>query len=151
LFTAASFTENNIQTWIKTNLEAARQVGKRALILGVPAEQETTSDQVMARHFAPLEAVLPRCALIAHQGGIGTTALALRAGTPMLICPGAHDQFDTARRATHLGVDRAEKLARELEALIQDAALKVRLAQWRDELQRHNGVVAASDAIESLL
>jgi UDP:flavonoid glycosyltransferase YjiC (YdhE family) len=32
-----------------------------------------------------------------HQGGIGTTAQALRAGRPMLIVPFSHDQPDKRR------------------------------------------------------
>jgi UDP:flavonoid glycosyltransferase YjiC (YdhE family) len=48
-------------------------------------------------------ACCPILPLLAHHGGIGTTAEALRAGTPQLIVPLAHDQFDNAARVTALG------------------------------------------------
>ncbi|MEO7577512.1 MAG: nucleotide disphospho-sugar-binding domain-containing protein [Massilia sp.] len=38
-----------------------------------------------------------------HHGGIGTTAEALRAATPQLIVPLAHDQFDNGARVAALG------------------------------------------------
>lgn len=46
---------------------------------------------------APHEALLPRCAAVMHHGGAGTTAAALRAGTPQLVCPLHFDQFTWVR------------------------------------------------------
>jgi spore coat polysaccharide biosynthesis predicted glycosyltransferase SpsG len=47
---------------------------------------------------------MPRASVVVHQGGIGTTAEALRSGRPMLVVPFAHDQYDNAERVRRLGV-----------------------------------------------
>ena len=49
---------------------------------------------------------MPRASVIVHQGGIGTTGQALRAGRLMLIVPFGQDQPDNARRCERLGVAR---------------------------------------------
>jgi hypothetical protein len=78
----------------------------------------------------PLSFCSPRCSLnataIVHHGGIGTTALALRAGKPMLVIPGEYSQSDTAARLERLGVARVilrtqfngASVAAELSALL---------------------------------
>ncbi len=40
----------------------------------------------------PHQLLLPRCALLLHHGGSGTTAAALQCGTPQLVCPLQFDQ-----------------------------------------------------------
>jgi len=56
--------------------------------------------------------LLPHVAALVHHGGIGTTAEALRAGTPQLVVPLAHDQFDNAARVRALGVGASLNAAR---------------------------------------
>src|SRR5206468_2618186 len=62
--------------------------------------------------YVPLRAVLPRVAALVHHGGIGTTAEALRAATPQLVAPLAHDQFDNAARVTALGAGHGLRAAK---------------------------------------
>jgi UDP:flavonoid glycosyltransferase YjiC (YdhE family) len=50
------------------------------------------------------EALFPRCAVIVHHGGAGTTAAALRAGVPQVVVPHAADQPYWGRRMADLGV-----------------------------------------------
>ena len=52
----------------------------------------------------PLEAIMPRCALLVHHAGAGTCSCALRAAVPQLLCPVLFDQFGWAERLVHLGV-----------------------------------------------
>lgn len=47
--------------------------------------------------------LFPRARLVVHQGGINTTAEALRAGRPMVVVPFGHDQYDNAVHAERLG------------------------------------------------
>ena len=56
--------------------------------------------------YAPHNLVMPRASVIVHQGGVGTTAQALRAGRPTLVVPFGVDQPDNARRVVELGVGR---------------------------------------------
>ena len=50
-----------------------------------------------------------------QHGGMGTTAQALRAGVPQLVCPFFGDQFDNGQRLKRLGVARVLRLKRYTE------------------------------------
>ncbi|KAG8368757.1 hypothetical protein BUALT_Bualt15G0079100 [Buddleja alternifolia] len=52
----------------------------------------------------PYNWLFPRCAAVIHHGGSGSTAAALRAGIPQIICPFILDQFYWAERMFWLGV-----------------------------------------------
>ncbi|GAA1481472.1 glycosyltransferase [Gordonia sinesedis] len=73
--------------------------------------------------------ILPRCQAIVHHGGAGTTAAALRAGLPMLICSVTADQPFWGARVRELGVGdhmryrtlTADALAAGLAVLARDS------------------------------
>lgn len=48
--------------------------------------------------------LFPKCSLIIHHGGSGTTAAALQSGIPQVICPFVLDQFYWAERMAWIGV-----------------------------------------------
>ncbi|KAG9456864.1 hypothetical protein H6P81_001372 [Aristolochia fimbriata] len=48
--------------------------------------------------------LFPRCQIVVHHGGSGSTAAALYAGTPQIICPFMLDQFYWAEKMSWLGV-----------------------------------------------
>jgi rhamnosyltransferase subunit B len=115
-------------------LAAVKHLRCRAIFLTrdrsqVPAQLPAS---VLWQSYAPLTALLPRSAALVHHGGIGTTAEALRAGTPQLVIPFAWDQFDNGRRVSTLGVGSvihaqrlsARKLARRLGALCADSSVQ---------------------------
>ncbi|XP_058074849.1 uncharacterized protein LOC131223442 isoform X2 [Magnolia sinica] len=52
----------------------------------------------------PYSWLFPRCAVAIHHGGSGSTAAAVHAGTPQIICPFMLDQFYWAERMFWLGV-----------------------------------------------
>lgn len=120
-------------------LAAARQLGRRAIFLTreqaqVPAALPPT---VLWQPYVPLARLLPRSAALIHHGGIGTTAEALRAGTPQVVLPFGWDQYDNGARVSALGVGwmlrrksrRAQRLARELAALIGPEGVRPRCEQ----------------------
>src|SRR5262249_28459461 len=84
------------------SLRAAQRLGNRAILVtrrdpgNVPAGP--LPDGVAVFEYAPFSALFPRAAAIVHQGGIGTTGQALRAGRPMLVVPFGFDQPDNADR-----------------------------------------------------
>jgi len=53
---------------------------------------------------APHDKLFPRCSVIVHHGGMGTTAAAMRAGTPQVIFPHVADQPFVANRVFSLGL-----------------------------------------------
>ncbi|CAO2820758.1 unnamed protein product [Amaranthus hypochondriacus] len=52
----------------------------------------------------PYSWLFPKCVTVIHHGGSGSTAAALRAGIPQVICPFMLDQFYWAERMCWLGV-----------------------------------------------
>ena len=108
---------------------------------------------------APHQLLFPRASAVVHQCGAGTTAQALRSGRPTLLVPHGHDQFDNARRISKLGVARtvfpaeyrAERVARDLGALLRDASYRERAAAIAAIVREERGAEAAADAIERAL
>src|SRR5262249_14925638 len=97
--------------------EAARSLGRRAglpvgedglsPVAGVPpAAHAPAGTPIVSLAYAPHSELLPRAAAVVHQGGVGTTAQAMRAGRPMLVVPFSHDQPDNAERLRRKGVAR---------------------------------------------
>lgn len=145
IFVAASF--GGTEEWAGECEHAAQKLGKRAILLG--ARQNLLHKQILKCDFAPLEALLPRALCLIHAGGIGTLALGLRAGVPMLLAPHAHDQFDNARRAGKLGLARIRQrgaLATQIDALLGDSELQKRLEKAQSRLE--NGAMRAAEALE---
>jgi rhamnosyltransferase subunit B len=116
------------QAFFSTALAAATDLGRRAIFLTRERAQVPAGlpPSVMWQPYVPLSALLPHVAVLVHHGGIGTTAEALRAGTPQLVAPFAWDQFDNGARVAALGAGlvlparklRERPLTRALQALL---------------------------------
>lgn len=114
--------------YFQAALEATAALGRRAIFLTPHRAQlpATLPPFILQQDYVPLRRLLPHLALLAHHGGIGTTAEALRAGVPQLVVPLAHDQFDNAMRVRALGAGaslpaarvEAARLARGLARLL---------------------------------
>ncbi len=116
------------------SLAAARQTGCRAVLLigrdqrNAPAT--SVPDTIFVAEYAPYSELFSRASATVHQGGVGTTAQALRAGRPMIVVPWSHDQPDNGMRVQRLGVGRViprrkygrDRIARELEMLLGQTA-----------------------------
>ncbi|MBQ5946652.1 glycosyltransferase [Massilia sp. ST3] len=103
--------------------QALRTLGLRGLFLTPQRDQLPASlpDDILWQDYVPLKALLPHVAALTHHGGIGTTAEALRAGTPQLVVPLAHDQFDNAARVVALGAGASLHAARVTPARMAQA------------------------------
>jgi rhamnosyltransferase subunit B len=140
------------------SVNAAKKIGVRALLLvgkqfrNVP---DNLPEGIMAFDYAPYSLVFPHAAAIVHQGGIGTTSEALRAGCPMLVVPFAFDQPDNAFRVTQLGVARtlypsrytAKRVVKNLRILMEDQDYTERAFQVGNQVKSENGVQEACNAI----
>jgi UDP:flavonoid glycosyltransferase YjiC (YdhE family) len=142
--------------------EAAKRLGRRAVLLvgrGTANRPQLLPDGVAAFDYAPFSELFPRAAAIVHQGGVGTTAQALRAGRPMFVVPFAHDQPDNADRVMRIGAARvlprarytAARAAAELRALLDEPRYAARAAEVSRQVRAEDGAVAAADALERLL
>lgn len=142
------------------SIRAVEKLGRRALLLiGKNHRPAGLPPSVLAWEYLPFATIFPHAAALVHQGGVGTTAQALRSGRPMLVVPFAHDQFDNAARVTRLGVARtlsrkayrAERVAAELGALLNHPGPARLAAEIGARVRAERGVALACDAIEQAL
>ena len=135
---------------------AARELGRRAILVTGPVTPAGLPGGVRAFPYLPYSSAFPRAAAVVHQAGIGTLAQALRAGRPQLIVPVAFDQPDNAQRAAALGLARAlpfrkvtaGRLASELAALLDRSSYA---SEARAVAAALTGVDGAGCAAEELI
>jgi len=160
VFTLGSAAVMNPGNFYQESLQAAKQLNRRVvLLIGNNPPLENLSADVLAVNYAPYSQIFPRACAIVHQGGIGTTAQALRAGRPTLIVPYSHDQPDNAARVQRLGTSRtipreqysASRVAKELSELLGNPSYAVKATEIGRIVQAENGVSVACDAIEKQL
>lgn len=162
LFTLGSSAVTHPGEFYRESARAAVRLGIRAILLAGTEESERlpdASESIFIAGYAPYSSIMPRCAAIVHQGGIGTTAQALRAGRPMLVVPWSHDQPDNAERVRRLGVARVAKRARytvrqaehELRILLDDRRYDDRARQIAQEIRGEDGLKNACDSVETVL
>lgn len=136
-------------------------VGHRVLVAAgwggvfTPADDD---DRVRVVHAVDHGSVLPRCVAAVHHGGAGTTAAALRAGTPAVACWLGADQPMWGRALSRAGVGVSLRLAALTPSLLTDAldrvcdpdtrsradAVRERLIPAQDAVRRAADVVAAA-------
>ena len=151
---AGSFYEESARAVDVLNCRAVMLVGRHPE--NVPARVPAGTRVIDS---APHDQLFPRAAVVVHQGGAGTTGQALRGGRPQLVVPHAHDQSDNAARVERLGAGRVlhpprytgTRVARELHALLGDAAVAARADAVGRAIRAERGAEAAADAILSLI
>lgn len=162
VFTLGSSAVKDAGRFYEEGAEAAARTGRRAVLLvgkDTDNRPRTLPPGVAAFDYAPYSKLFPRAAAIVHQGGVGTTGQAMRAGRPMIVMPYAHDQPDNAARVTRLGIARtiprtqftAERAAREIETLLGDPSYAARAVDVGLAVSFENGARAAADAIERVI
>ena len=162
LFTLGSSAVMQAGAFFRESLKAVMQLGERAIFLaGQPERAHLPAllpSSILMADYAPYSEVMPHVSVIVHQGGIGTTGQALRAGKPMLVVPWAHDQPDNAERLRKLGVARwmerkqysGPAAARELGKLLGSPGYAAKAASLGRQVSAEDGIAAACDAIEEL-
>ena len=159
VFTLGSSAVGAAGSFYVQSLAAVMRVGCRAVFLtgshpqGLPEELPAG---VITAAYAPHGAIFPRAAAIVHQGGIGTTAQAMRSGRPALVMPFAHDQFDNAERARRRGAAEvvyrsrynSRRVARALRRLLQEPSYARSAAELSQQVKAEAGADSAASAIE---
>ena len=163
VFTLGSAAVLDAGDFYEQSAFAAERTNQRAVLLvgGDPRNRPSRKipDSICIAPYAPYSKLFPHASLIVHQGGVGTTAHALRAGRPMLVMPYSHDQPDNARRMRRLGVAKViqrNKYKAPLAAeMIREILAERRYAQRAAEigilLQQEDGVRRACDELEALV
>ncbi|MDG4770207.1 glycosyltransferase [Solwaraspora sp. WMMD792] len=115
-------------------------------------------DTVLPITQAPHDWLFPRVSAVVHHGGAGTTAAALRAGRPSVICPFILDQFFWGRRVAALGAGSApvpqstltgQRLAAAIRQVTTDADIQEAAAGLGRRITAEDGVASAVARIEA--
>jgi UDP:flavonoid glycosyltransferase YjiC (YdhE family) len=140
--------------------EAARELKRRAVLLvGRNPPPSPLPKGVMAIGYVGFSKLFQRAVAVVHQGGVGTTGQALRAGCPTLVMPYNFDQPDNAARLVRLGVGRvisrssytSRRAAAELKALLTESSYRRTAMAIGRHVQTEHGAEVASEALERLL
>ena len=159
VFTQGSTAVHHPGDFYKVSIDAVRQMGHRAILIGADPDTVPASRNVLALKYAPYSEVFPSAAAIVHQGGSGTTGQAMHAGKPMLFVPFGWDQPDNAarlvRQGSALSLSRQEyspaRAAHALTRLIAEPHFQKRASIVQIEMQAEKGVLSACNAVEELL
>ena len=162
LFTLGSAAVLNAQGFFEKALGATRRLNKRAVFLvGKDPENRIANppNNIFQADYAPYCALMPQCAAIVHQGGVGTTAQALKAGKPTLIVPYGFDQPDNAFRVEKIGSGRTlplknlseEKLAIQLQRLLGNPAILDAAKRASEVIKSEDGIRLSCDALDALI
>ncbi|MDN0196795.1 glycosyltransferase [Streptomyces sp. S.PNR 29] len=136
---------------------ALRRAGLRGVLAGDPATSE--SDMLVVGE-TPHDWLFPRMAAVVHHGGAGTTASALRAGVPSLVCPFFGDQTYWAARVHSLGAGptplpsrrlTVSALTGRLRAVTGDPAHAAAARRLGRALVKEDGVARACRVVRRLV
>ncbi|MEQ0565623.1 glycosyltransferase [Amycolatopsis sp. NEAU-NG30] len=131
---------------------------RRARLRGLLATSGPGSDDLLTVGDVPHAWLFPRTAAVVHHGGAGTTAAALRAGVPSLVCPVFSDQPFWGDRVSRLSAGPRPLPPKDLDADVLTARLREltgnplfrRGAQYVSaRLRAEDGVAAAVSILRS--
>jgi len=117
------------------------------------------SKDVLAVDFAPFEQLFPLANYVIHHGGAGTTALALKAGIPQMICPVLHpvgDQYFWGKQVEKIKVGvkpiplkklTIQTLMANFSAL-RNKDLKTNANKLKQQIEREKGLSAVEEIIK---
>ena len=123
---------------------------------GSSGDRLKLSDSMVGESTLPQTKVIPLVDLVITHGGNNTVTEALHFGKPMLILPILWDQYDNAQRMQDLGfglrintyrfVD--EELLIALDKLLNDTALRERMARLGERIRERDGLAVGVDVVE---
>jgi len=128
-------------------------------VKGQPDEEDLRSYCADNIRFVPSAAhsvLFPRCSVIVHHGGAGTTMAALKSGRPSVITPGMYDQFENAKMvsrkgvgvdAGHLPTVTPEKLASHINHCMENDSMVSAAQQLGEQLRAKDGVATVTQLI----
>jgi UDP:flavonoid glycosyltransferase YjiC (YdhE family) len=129
--------------------ESLARTGNRGIILsGWSGVRSSSSGDLLYQDSAPHDWLLPRCRMVIHHGGAGTTASGLRAGIPNIVVPFMADQPFWGRRVHAMGAGpkpvpvrslSVEKLARAI-AVAEKESLRERAQMIGQNIRREDGI-----------
>jgi sterol 3beta-glucosyltransferase len=119
---------------IKLFADVLQKIGKRGIFCGDASPDEEYPEHICIINEAPHQWLFPRCCMVIHHGGAGTTGAGLNAGVPTLILPVLLDQPFWAACIRHKGVGNSaiynlkdltpEKLEEQIRHCLSDSCVE---------------------------
>ena len=135
---------------------ASKRDGVRVVLLTANTFN-TEQEGVLCVPYAPYSEIFPLARHVFHQGGVGTTAQALRSGVRQIIMPFAHDQSDNAGRIERLGVGSwlrkkdLSSLSLKITRSMSELKRFERARELGQRIREEDGARAACEVIESVV
>ena len=138
--------------------DALAQTNNRGIILsGWSTVKNNPFDNLLYLDAIPHDWLLPRCKMIIHHGGAGTTSAGLRAGIPNVVVPFTADQPFWGRRVHAVGAGPKPILVKKLSvvnlihaiAKADDHVVRKRAQDIGQRIGSEDGVMQAIELIES--
>jgi UDP:flavonoid glycosyltransferase YjiC (YdhE family) len=165
-FTFGSMLMPNSYAYISETLaiwrEAVERVGCRA-IFQVPTDKIegfSSDDKVFMATWVPYSQAFPRCEMIVHHGGAGTTQSTLLAGRPSIIVAHVSDQFFWGQELERLGVAsktlkrkglKAAHLANGIQNILRNPSMALVASEIGKRMAMEDGVTTAISYFEQLV
>ena len=110
-------------------------------------------------NWAPYEHVLPRCSVIIHHGGMGTTHRAVVGGVRQIVVPHAADQRIQARRVAEAKVGLHLTAHDVRQGQLREGVHAILEAEWVEEtalglaleMEALGGVERAAELVEGVV
>ena len=159
VFTLGSMAVYAEDGFYAASAEAARRLGRRAVLLVgedlLATHAGLAGEDVLVVGYAPHSQLFGQAAAVIGHGGIGTTAQAIGAGVPQLVCPIFGDQFDNAARIVRAGLGLSlpkrrytpARAAATIRMLLADEGIAAHARRAAFALAAEDGVGAALDAL----
>lgn len=159
-FTFGSLGRCDMEGAKKLFIEAARKANVRAILQADWEDNELLKDEpnILQIREVPHYAVLPRCALIVHHGGAGTTQTACMSGCPSIIIDHVFDQkiwgdilekAGIAGKTMHRSRATSSKLAKQITRVLSDRSMHYKAKTIARNMRVENGLHTAVNLIES--
>lgn len=159
VFTVTSFNRQASE-YFSVVVEVSERIGCRAVLVTPHRAQipDQLPSNVVHFDYAPFAEILPRCAALVHNGGIGTMAEALVAGIPQLIVPYMLAHFDHAIRLRDLGAgdylvgrkfgDRS--LREMLTSILENESLRQNAKRYSELIKRQDALAETCRLVEEM-
>ena len=142
-------------------VEAALLTGKRAII-HTPIDHPAfaSSENLFRVDKMPHTTVFPKCSLIVHHGGAGTTQSALLAGKPSVVIAHGFDQPYWAKQLSRSGVGgkplsiesvSETDLSQAIVETLNDSDLRKKSFDVGQSIGKEHGVASAVEQIEKVI
>jgi rhamnosyltransferase subunit B len=149
------------RAFFRAAVEACRRLGRRGMLITKFPEDVPGDLPEQVRHvsYVPFSYLLPRCAVLIHHAGTGTTAQGLAHGVPQLVAPMVFGQPQNGACLVRLGVARALRpgafrgpaVTRALQQLLGSSTVTDRCRELAAKFQEAaNPIEQTCDLLEQL-